>query len=144
MTSNQTLNVIHARAAGLDVHKTQITATVLMALPGSKPRSTTRTFSALPSGLRALVGWLADQEVTAAVLEATGIYWEAPYEALEKAGIEPIRVLYAVLKTGKPYRDPRIDYEAIMVQRNAPRWITMLQKHDIDPLTGLPLGKPAA
>ena len=56
MTSNQTLNVIHARAAGLDVHKTQITATVLMALPGSKPRSTTRTFSALPSGLRALVG----------------------------------------------------------------------------------------
>ena len=55
-----------------------------------------------------------------------------------------LRVLYAVLKTGKPYRDPRTDYEAIMVQRNAPRWITMLQKHDIDPLTGLPLGKPAA
>ena len=92
MTSNQTLNVIHARAAGLDVHKMQITATVLMALPGSKPRSTTRTFSALPSGLRALVGWLVEQEVTAAVLEATGIYWEAPYEALEEAGIEPILV----------------------------------------------------
>ena len=92
MPSNQTLNVIHARAAGLDVHKTQITATVLMALPGSKPRSTTRTFSALPNGLRALVGWLAEQEVTAAVLEATGIYWEAPYEALEEAGIEPILV----------------------------------------------------
>ena len=30
--------------------------------------------------------------MTAAVLEATGIYWEAPYEALEKAGIEPILV----------------------------------------------------
>ena len=92
MTSNQTLNVIHARAAGLDVHKMQITATVLLALPGSEPRSSTRTFSALPSGLRALVGWLAEEEVTAAVLEATGVYWEAPYEALEEAGIQPILV----------------------------------------------------
>ena len=92
MTSNETLNVIHARAAGLDVHKMQITATVLIALPGSQPRSTTRTFSALPSGVRALVGWLVEEEVTAAVLEATGIYWEAPYEALEEAGMEPILV----------------------------------------------------
>ena len=92
MTSNETLNVIHARAAGLDVHKMQITATVLIALPGSQPRSTTRTFSALPSGVRALVGWLVGEEVTAAVLEATGIYWEAPYEALEEAGMEPILV----------------------------------------------------
>ena len=92
MTSNQTLNVIHARAAGLDVHKMQITATVLLALPGGEPRSSTRTFSALPSGLRALVGWLAEEEVTAAVLEATGVYWEAPYEALEEAGIKPILV----------------------------------------------------
>ena len=92
MPSNETLNVIHACAAGLDVHKMQITATVLVALADTKPRSATKTFSALPSGLRALVGWLADQEVKAAVLEATGIYWEAPYEALEEAGIEPILV----------------------------------------------------
>ena len=55
-----------------------------------------------------------------------------------------LRVIYAVLKTGRPYRDPQTDYEAIMVQRNAPRWITMLQKHDTDPLTGSPLDKPAA
>ena len=92
MPSNETLNVIHACAAGLDVHKMQITATVLVALADTKPRSATKTVSALPSGLRALVGWLADQEVKATVLEATGIYWEAPYEALEEAGIEPILV----------------------------------------------------
>ena len=92
MPSNETMNVIHACAAGLDVHKMQITATVLVALADTKPRSATKTFSALPSSLRALVGWLADQEVKAAVLEATGIYWEAPYEALEEAGIEPILV----------------------------------------------------
>gem|GEM_PF-2269686 len=53
-----------------------------------------------------------------------------------------LRVIYAVLKSRKPYRDPQTDYEAIMVQRNAPRWITMLQKHDIHPLTGLPLPNP--
>ena len=55
-----------------------------------------------------------------------------------------LRVIYAVLKSRKPYRDPQTDYEAIMVQRNAPRWINMLQKYDIHPLTGLPLPKPAA
>ena len=92
MPSNETMNVIHACAAGLDVHKMQITATALVALADTKPRSATKTFSALPSGPHALVGWPADQEVKAAVLEATGIYWEAPYEALEEAGIEPILV----------------------------------------------------
>ena len=28
-----------------------------------------------------------------------------------------------------PYRDRSVDYEAIVVQRNAPRWIKMLAKH---------------
>ena len=35
--------------------------------------------------LVSLDSWLADQEVKAA-----SIYWEAPYEALEEAGIEPM------------------------------------------------------
>ena len=47
----------------------------------------TRIFSALPSGLRELVAWLLEHRVTAAVMEATGVYWEAPFEALEDAGI---------------------------------------------------------
>ena len=40
-----------------------------------------------------------------------------------------LRVVYCVLRTGKPYRDP--DYEAMMVKRNAPRWIRMLETYNI-------------
>ena len=46
-----------------------------------------------------------------------------------------LRVIFRVLTTHTPYRDPETDYEAIMVKRNAPRWIAMLHKHGIDPAT---------
>ena len=87
-----TLHVIHARAAGLDVHKMQITATVRLARPGAGAETHTRAFSALPGGLSELVRWLLEHRVSAAVMEATGVYWEVVFEALESAGIDPILV----------------------------------------------------
>ncbi len=43
--------------------------------------------SALPDGLRTMTDWLRGHGVTAAALEGTGVYWQAPFEALEDAGI---------------------------------------------------------
>ena len=43
-----------------------------------------------------------------------------------------LRIIYRMLATGAVYRDPDTDYEALLVKRNAPRWITMLKKHGID------------
>ena len=83
-----TLHVVHARAAGLDVHKMQITASVRLCAPGAgEPQVETRTFEALASGLDAMVAWLRERSVDAAVMEGTDIYWLAPFEALEAAGI---------------------------------------------------------
>jgi transposase len=48
--------------------------------------------------------------------------------AIIAVGHKLLRVVYCLLKNGKPYRDPNIDYEALVVQRNAPRWIQALQK----------------
>ena len=88
-TRNDDLHVVHARAAGLDVHKLEITATVpLCATPRSEPICEKRTFSALASGLDALVAWLTEHGVEAAALEGTGVYWHAPWRALVAAGIE--------------------------------------------------------
>ena len=72
------LQIIHPRAAGFDIQKMQITATVRLSQPGSDSLIETGTFSALPDGLAELVGWLGDFAVTAAVMEATGVYWRAP------------------------------------------------------------------
>ena len=92
MVPIDTMHVIHARAAGLDVHKMQITATVRLARPGTEADVFTGQFSALPSGLTALVEWLRGHAVSAEVMEGTGVYWEAPYQALEHAGIEALLV----------------------------------------------------
>lgn len=87
-----TLHVIHACAAGLDVHKMQITATVRLARPDAQADTHTRTFSALPGGLGELTRWLLAHQVSAAVMEATGVYWEVVFDALDRAGIEAILV----------------------------------------------------
>ena len=40
-----------------------------------------------------------------------------------------LRIVYAMLNHATPYQDRNIDYEALVVQRNAPRWMKMLAKH---------------
>ena len=40
-----------------------------------------------------------------------------------------LRTIYAMLANGTHYQDRSVDYEALSVARNAPRWIKMLRKH---------------
>jgi len=44
-----------------------------------------------------------------------------------------LRIIFAVIKNKTPYHDRSVDYEALSVQRNAPRWIKMLIKHGYMP-----------
>ena len=82
------MHVVCPRAAGLDVHKMCITAAVRLCEAGrGLARTTVREFSALPDGLRAMTDWLRSHGVTAAAMAGTGVYWKAPFEALEDAGI---------------------------------------------------------
>ncbi len=80
------------RAAGLDIHKIQITATVRIVRAGKDADVWTRQFSAFPTGIGELVEWLKEHRVSVAVMEGTGINWEVPFEAIEEAGITPILV----------------------------------------------------
>ena len=51
-TRTHSLHVVEARAAGLDVHKLQLTATTLLCEPGGgDPLSPTRAFRTTPAGL---------------------------------------------------------------------------------------------
>ena len=40
-----------------------------------------------------------------------------------------LRTIYAMLTSGLHYEDKTVDYEAMSVARNAPRWIKMLKRH---------------
>ena len=82
------MHVVCPRATGLDVHKMCTTAAVRLCEAGGGPaRTAVREFSALPDGLRAMTDWLRGHGVTAATMEGTAVYWKAPFEALEEAGI---------------------------------------------------------
>lgn len=54
--------------------------------------------------------------------------------AIVAVGHKLLEVAHTILKKKEPYRDPNIDYEAFVVQRNAPRWIQALQKFGYLPI----------
>ena len=56
--------------------------------------------------------------------------------AIVAVGHKILRVVYSLLKNGRAYIDPEIDYESIVVKRNAPRWILALKQFGYWPTTG--------
>jgi transposase len=40
-----------------------------------------------------------------------------------------MEIIFVLLQKKQPYRDPGIDYEKLVVERNAPRWIKALGKY---------------
>lgn len=75
------MEVIHARCAGLDVHQMTVVACVRVANGGEAKRET-RTFGTTTSDLLKLADWLAEAEVTHAVMESTGVYWKPVWHIL--------------------------------------------------------------
>jgi transposase len=43
-------------------------------------------------------------------------------------GHKMLRIVFTMLKAGQPYMDSTVDYEAMSVARNAPRWLKSLRK----------------
>ena len=76
------MKLMHARCAGLDVHKDTVVACVRLA-QGRKAEQVTRTFGTTVSQLLALSGWLAESGCTHVAMEATGVYWKPVWHVLE-------------------------------------------------------------
>ena len=73
------MNVVHPRAAGLDVHKMSAAASVRTWKGGGEDGdAAARIFPATARGFREMADWLSDCGAAAAAMEATGIHWEAP------------------------------------------------------------------
>ena len=77
------MQTIVERSAALDVHKAQVTACARV--PGGRGRREQHVaeFASTVRGLLALRDWLAGHAVTQVVMEATGVYWKAPWAILE-------------------------------------------------------------
>jgi transposase len=77
------VETIVERPAGLDVHKAQVTACVRVPSSGRRREQHVAEFPTTVRGLLALRDWLAAHGVQQVVMEATGVYWKAPWAILE-------------------------------------------------------------
>ncbi len=91
------MEVIHAKCAGLDVHKETVVACVRL-LTGRQVHQEVRTFSTVAGSLYELAEWLASHRVTAVAMEATGVYWKPVWHVLEASGFTPVLANAAHIK----------------------------------------------
>jgi transposase len=77
------VETIVERAAGLDVHKAQVTACVRVPAPGGERAQEVAEFQTTVRGLLALRDWLKAHRVTQVAMEATGVYWKPVWAILE-------------------------------------------------------------
>ena len=71
------------RCAGLDVHKSSVTACVRILDEDGALHQEIREFATTTRGLLVLRDWLASFEVRLVGMEATGVYWKPIYYMLE-------------------------------------------------------------
>jgi transposase len=83
------MDVVHDRAAGLDVHKDSVVACV-RAMCGTRATRECRTFATTTEGLLALLEWLNSEGCRLAAMEATGVYWLPVWKILSQGEFELI------------------------------------------------------
>jgi transposase len=69
---------------GLDVHKKDVKACVLLTEPDGAVRKLVRTFPTMTDTLLALGDWLESLGVTRVAMESTGVYWRPVFNILEE------------------------------------------------------------
>ncbi len=91
------MDVMHDRAAGLDVHKDSVVACV-RTMSGSKATRECRTYATTTEGLLALLEWLNLSRCSVAAMEATGVYWLPVWKILSEGEFELVLANAAHIK----------------------------------------------
>jgi transposase len=76
------MDVLHRKAAGLDVHPDTVVACVRLARGAAVERAL-ETFGTTTRELLRLLAWLQTYDVTHVAMEATGVYWKPVWHVLE-------------------------------------------------------------
>jgi transposase len=86
---DESMDVMHTRVAGMDVHKSMIVACVRVVEDGRVQRES-RTFDTTTQELEALLEWLKESGCTQVAMEATGVYWKPVWNILSDGPFELI------------------------------------------------------
>src|SRR5262249_40582718 len=77
-----TMELVHPRCAGLDVHQKTVVACARV-VEANQLHQEVRTFGTTTRELLALADWLTAWGCTHAVMESTGMYWKPVWHVLE-------------------------------------------------------------
>src|SRR5258708_709009 len=77
------MEVVHARCAGLDVHKKSVYGCVICCETNGEKQQEKRNFGTVTAELLSLADWLREHAVTHVVMESTGVYWRPVWAILE-------------------------------------------------------------
>jgi len=83
-TDSAELVIVQAHAAGIDVGS----ASHFVSVPPDRDEMPVREFGSWTDDLRKMVKWMKSCGITSVVMQSTGVYWIAVYDALEQAGLE--------------------------------------------------------
>ena len=83
MDSEEPIVVLHPRCCGIDVHKQEVQACVLLSEATGRGRPEVRTFATTTPALLDLVDWVLATGCTHVAMESTGVYWKPLYNLLE-------------------------------------------------------------
>jgi hypothetical protein len=107
------MEVLYPRCCGLDVHKSSITACVLLVQSG-KPLKHIRRFGCTTSELRELVIWLQEFGVEHVAMESTGVYCKPVWNVLERH----FQIVWQTHSTSRQFRDARRTRRTVSRSRN--------------------------
>jgi transposase len=77
------IRVVHPRCCGIDIHKREVQACLLVETDGGRVRQEQRTFGTTTEELLQLADWLAAAGCTHVAMESTGVFWKPLYNLLE-------------------------------------------------------------
>jgi transposase len=77
------MDIIYPRCCGLDVHKREVVACVVITEPDGTLHKAGRAFGTMTPDILALADWLTAHEVSHVAMESTGVYWKPLWNLLE-------------------------------------------------------------
>jgi transposase len=77
------MDLLYSCCAGLDLHKDSVVVCVRRFGKDGRCHREVRTFGTVTRDLLSLSDWLADEGVTHAAMESTGVYWKPVFNILE-------------------------------------------------------------
>jgi transposase len=83
MAASEPLSVVYDRCCGLDVHKRQVQACLLVTMPAGTVQQEQRSFGTMSEDLLELRAWLLAAGCTCVAMESTGSYWKPIQNMLE-------------------------------------------------------------